>query len=71
MLNLSCVAETAHIVHRGEFIQESAMKNRTSKAYFSVFRSKSGAAASLNEQATCMFVLAPHIAGDQRNKGSA
>lgn len=46
------------------------MKNRNNKGYFSVFGGKSEAAMRLNAQAACMFVLAPRVAGEQRNKSA-
>lgn len=70
MLSLSCVARSAHILHRSQFIQGRVMKNRNNKGYFSVFGGKSEAAARLNAQAACMFVLAPRVAGEQRNKSA-
>lgn len=46
------------------------MKNRNNKGYFSVFGGKSEAPTRLNAQAACMFVLAPRVAGEQRNKSA-
>lgn len=68
MLSLSCVAGTAHLLYKSQFIQERVMKNRNNKGCFSSFGVISEAMMKLNEQTA--FVLAAHVAGEQKNKSA-